>query len=58
MEQHNPFHLRIQIAESFLLALEVLVIGSVMIHYINKKRRVGEIARANYEKHLFFPSPV
>jgi hypothetical protein len=58
MDQHDPFHLGIQIAGSFLLALEALVIGSIMMHCIKRKRRAGEIVRAIHEKNLFLPSPV
>ena len=64
-EPNAPLNRDVQVAESTLLILQILVIGTMMVHCIENRRPGGasekdsaENARAIYEKRLFLPSPL
>lgn len=60
-EPNAPLNRDVQVAESTLLILQILVIGTMMVHCIENRRGASEKdgnARAIYEKRLFLPSPL
>jgi hypothetical protein len=62
-QQNAPWNKDVQVAETILLVVQTLIVGSMMANCIKSRRSGGgstvtKNVREMYEKHLFLPSPV